>query len=104
MNDGLINRIKSMKWPFIMLALGILLMVIPGNSSRQSENSSEERLAAILKASEGVGETSVLISDTGVIVSCEGARNAQVRLRILAAVEAYTGFRSDKVTILILKK
>ena len=35
-----------------------------------------------------------------VIVVCEGAAKASVRLDILRAVYSYTGFGSDKVTIL----
>ncbi len=105
MGEGLSSKIKTLKWPIIILSVGILLMLLPGKSDGHTlPDSSEERLAALLSASEGVGETKVLISDTGVVVSCRGAGQAQVRLRILAAVESYTGFSSDKVTILVLEK
>ena len=39
-------------------------------------------------------------SDSGVVVVCEGAANPKVRLDIIRAVESYTGYSSDKITIL----
>ena len=51
---------------------------------------------------EGVGEAQVIISDNGVVVVCRGAENAAVRLDIIRAISAYTGFGSDRITILKL--
>ena len=42
----------------------------------------------------------LLISESGVVVVCQGAENARVRLDIIRAVSSYTGFTSDKITIL----
>ena len=36
----------------------------------------------------------------GAVVVCEGAANPKVRLDIIRAVESYTGYSSDKITIL----
>jgi hypothetical protein len=56
-----------------------------------------------LSQTQGVGKAQVLISDSGVVVACAGAANASVRLDIIRAVSSYTGFGSDKITILKLK-
>ena len=104
MNDGLVKRLLKFKWPIIILCAGVLLMLLPGKSEgTYPTGTPEERLACVLSASKGVGEAKVLISDSGVVVACRGADSAQVRLRILSAVESYTGFSSDKVTVLILE-
>jgi hypothetical protein len=41
-----------------------------------------------------------LLSDNGVVVVCDGAENAKVRLDIIRAISSYTGFTSGKITIL----
>ena len=51
-----------------------------------------------------MGEARVLVSDSGVVVACEGAASAEVRLDILRAVRSYTGFGTDKITILKLRQ
>ena len=56
----------------------------------------------MLSSVEGVGEAQVIISDTGVVVVCRGAENAAVRLDIIKAIGSYTGFGSDRITILKL--
>ena len=56
----------------------------------------------MLSRVEGVGEAQVIISDSGVVVVCRGAENAAVKLDIIRAISAYTGFGSDRITILKL--
>lgn len=93
------------RYPLLILLLGVLLMLLPGGktaSKRTAEDSEEARLQELLAATEGVGEARVLISDSGVVVVCRGAESAQVRLNILRAVGSFTGFGSDKITILKL--
>lgn len=93
------------KYPALILALGLMLMLIPTaeKEPNHAENDAQNALAAILSAAQGVGEARVLISDSGVVVACGGASNASVRLDIIRAVGSYTGFGSDKITILKLR-
>lgn len=95
---------ERMKYPLIVLALGIILILIPGGNSRESyETASDPTLAELLSNAKGVGECKVLISDNGALIVCEGAENAGVRLEIIHAVGSYTGYSSDKITILKMK-
>ena len=57
-------------------------------------------LCSVLSACEGVGEVKVIISEEGVVVVCEGANDAKVRLDIIRAVSSYTGFGTDRITVL----
>ena len=106
-HDAKIGQILlKYRYPLLILLLGVFLMLLPGGKSsarKEAEaDSGETRLQELLAASEGVGDARVLISDSGVVVVCSGAENAQVRLNILRAVASYTGFGSDKITILKL--
>lgn len=95
--------LEKLKYPLIVLAIGVLLMLLPTGSAGKTETSGpDELMAGILSCSEGVGSARVLISDTGVVVACGGADDAAVRLCIVRAVSSYTGFSSDKITILKL--
>ena len=96
--------LERMKYPLLVLALGIILMLIPGNNNSEGyETATDPTLAELLSNSKGVGECKVLISDNGALIVCEGAENAGVRLEIIHAVGSYTGYSSDKITILKMK-
>ena len=98
-----VSKLDKFKYPLIVLFIGVLLMLLPSGSSKQADNGDKDELmAGILACSEGVGEVRVLISDNGVVISCTGADDAKVRLNIIRAVSSYTGFSSDKITILKL--
>ena len=79
--NKLLPFLEKYKAPLLVLLLGIALMLIPTGSGR--------------------GETA-LLSENGVVVVCDGAENAAVRLDIIRAVGSYTGFGSDRITILKL--
>ena len=97
--------VEKWKYPILILLIGLLLMLIPTSREREAPAAgAQEALAAVLANTQGVGEARVLISDHGVVVACAGASNASVRLDIIRAVCSYTGFGSDKITILKLKK
>ena len=97
--------IEKWKYHLLILLIGLLLMLIPTSKEREtSADDAQGALAAVLQNTQGVGEARVLISDHGVVVACAGASNASVRLDIIRAVCSYTGFGSDKITILKLKK
>ena len=102
------NKTKAMdlldkfKYPLLILVLGVILMLLPTGSAKSEEAEGDERIQQMLSSVEGVGEAQVIISDNGVVVVCRGAKNAAVRLDIIRAISAYTGFGSDRITILKL--
>ena len=101
--EALLKKLDQIKYPLLVLAIGFLLILIPGRKRTQDETlSSEGGLSQLLSMADGVGEAEVLISEHGVLVICEGASDAAVKLDILRAVGSYTGFGSDKITILKL--
>ena len=97
---GKAELLGRFRYPFIILIAGVLLLLPSGSSQKNAESDSSGLLAQVLSCSEGVGNARVLISDSGVVVVCEGAANPKVRLDIIRAVESYTGYSSDKITIL----
>lgn len=101
---GLRAALVKWKYPILILLAGLMLLLLPVTEKKQEPGaeSAQEALAQILSRTQGVGEACVLISDSGVVVACGGASNAAVRLDIIRAVGSYTGFGSDKITILKL--
>lgn len=97
-----IETIGKYRYPLLILVIGLCLMLLPTSKAKETEPTGDERLRSVLALTEGVGEARVLISDSGVVVVCAGAENAKVRLDIIRAVRSYTGFGSDKITILKL--
>ena len=61
-----------------------------------------DRMQEILSHTRGVGRAMVLISEKGVVIACTGADDPQVRLDIIRAIGSYTGFGSDRITVLKL--
>ncbi|MDO4815386.1 MAG: hypothetical protein Q4A83_02120 [Bacillota bacterium] len=101
-----VNKLESIKkYRFLILAaaLGIVLLLLPSCSSEKvADTGDEERLERILESTDSVGKASVLLSENGVVVVCEGADSADVRLTVIKAVSAFTGFTTDKIQILKL--
>lgn len=93
------DRLKALRIPLLVLLLGIGLMLIPERGS-EGDQTPEEKLEQVLRQSSGVGACRVLVSENGVLVVCEGAEDPGIQLQILRAVTAYTGFASDKITVL----
>lgn len=93
--------LEKYKYPLIILALGLVLLLMPEmNDSKQTDVGKDTLLQQVLSASEGVGKAQVISSEKGLVIVCQGAENAKVRLDIIRAVSSYTGFASDKITIL----
>ena len=83
--------------------LALLLMLLPFSTAKsEAEDKPDRSLEEILACSRGVGEARVLVSESGVVVVCRGADDAAVRLDMIRAIHSYTGFGSDKITILKL--
>ena len=105
MSRDVLELAKKWKTPLFILLAGLLLLLLPGGEEKSvPAEPPEAALADILSKTQGVGEARVLISDSGVVVACDGASSAEVRLDILRAVRSYTGFGTDKITILKLRK
>lgn len=97
----LLGKLEKVKYPLLMLLLGIGILLIPARSAQQSEPGDvNQLLQQTLSCAQGVGEAKVIVSENGVVVVCRGAENAAVRLDIIRAVGSYTGFASDKITVL----
>lgn len=109
--SGVLEKLEKYKYLLLMLLLGLILILLPTGSkdSGQTVNSStateaEARLESVLGTIEGVGRIGVLYSEDGVVVVCSGAESARVRLDVVNAVTAYTGYGSDRVTVLKMKQ
>ena len=104
MGDRLKAQLNKFKYPLLALVLGLIIMLpLPiGGSSSQSVSSQtdEQRLAAVLQRCDGVGNVTALLSETGAVIVCDGADDAAVRLSVIKAVEAFTGFSSDSIQVI----
>ena len=95
------ENLNKLKYPAIILLVGIMLMLMPtGTKKSEGGKAGNTDFAELLSSIEGVGEAKVLISESGVVVVCKGAANATVRLKVTNAVRSYTGFSTEKITIL----
>lgn len=97
--------LEKYKYPLIILILGLVLLLLPsGAGSGLEADSGDYLLQQVLACSKGVGDARLISSENGVVIVCEGANDAAVRLEIIRAVGSYTGFGSDKITILKMVK
>ena len=104
--SGVWERMAKYKYLLLVLLLGLGLLLWPTGSSGGGSGRTEQeaRLEEVLCEIEGAGRVSVLYSDEGVAVVCEGASSARVRLDIVNAVSAYTGFGSDRIEVLGMER
>ena len=98
------KSIGQYKYPIIVLVSGLLLITMPISSSssekKDTQLNDEERLEYILRQCNGVGDASVLISDNGAVIVCDGADDPGVLLAVTNAAKAFTGFSSDRIQVL----
>lgn len=104
-----LETLGKYKYLLLLLLLGLILLLWPtggggGAAPDEGRTEAEARLEAVLGEVSGAGRVSVLYSDEGVAVVCEGASSAQVRLDIVNAVSAYTGFGSDRIKVLSMER
>lgn len=106
MSDKLKRAFNLYKYPLIVIILGLTLMLLPSKSTAATMESSDESalLQETLGVISGVGETKALVSENGVVIVCEGADKASVKLDIINAVKSYTGFSADKICVLKISK
>ena len=107
-NKKVLDGLKKYKYPLIVLIVGLVLLLIPSGSTKSSSDAGlsndEQRLAAILESSRGVGSANVLISEHGAVVVCDGAADPEVKLRVVKSVEAYTGLSCDEIQVLLTRQ
>ncbi|MEG1632706.1 MAG: hypothetical protein RR314_01515 [Oscillospiraceae bacterium] len=112
MMDGVIKQLGKYKYLLLVLFVGIILILLPGRSAyvaegeppSQTATKEEARLEEVLGEIAGVGRVCVLRSEEGVAVVCEGADSAQVRLSVTEAVMRYTGYGSERITVLKMEQ
>lgn len=101
-----LKKLDRFKYPLLVVLIGMTILLLP--TGAKEESAAEEQTVVTLQSAlehiEGVGEVQVIISDKGAVVVCAGAENAEIRLDIIKAVCTYTGFGSDKVTVLKMSK
>ncbi|MCD7845447.1 MAG: hypothetical protein LUG57_06290 [Oscillospiraceae bacterium] len=97
----LAERLGSWKYVVLVGLVGLALLAWPsGLTAGESDAATEEaRLEALLSQMEGVGEVSLLLSDSGAAIVCQGADSAAVCLIVTEAVRCYTGLGADKIEI-----
>ena len=123
-----LKKLSKSKYVLLVLLLGLVMLLLPGGKSdSKSANSPPavaaatqanalaldatgvalyaegENLADLLSKIEGVGRCEVLMSNAGVVIVCEGANSAKVKLDVTNAAMSYTGFGSDKITVMKMK-
>ncbi len=92
--------IAKYKYPLLILVFGLALMLIPGRTENTQDPEADSKIEQILSCTQGVGEAKVLVSESGVVIVCPGADSPKVRLEIIKAISAYTGFGADRITVL----
>lgn len=96
-----LNKLEKYKYPFLILIIGVILLAAPVSGNIDHKEPDEaELLCRVLACSQGVGNAEVIVSENGVVVVCMGANDPQVKLDIICAVSSYTGFTSDRITVL----
>lgn len=81
-----------------------VLLAVQGSVSRELAESEEGALVVSENGRERVVELYYVNPEyRGAVIVCEGAGSAEVRLRILQAVSAFTGLTSDKISIMAME-
>lgn len=92
---------------------GAILLMLPTGKTESAGarfDTEEEKLAEVLSGTEGAGRVKVLLREErggeyrGVVVVCEGADRAEVRLRLVKAVSAFTGLGANEIIVLKMEE
>ena len=98
-----LKSLGKYKYILLLIACAVVLLLLPAGGSDTGDGGSsaaESRLEYVLSGIEGVGRVSVLCSEEGAAVVCDGAGDAAVRLAVVQAVSNYTGLGSSRITVL----
>lgn len=88
------------KYILLLLLAALVLLLLPSGSGSGGAEGEEARLEQVLSEVAGAGRVSVLCSENGAAVVCDGASDAAVRLALTRAVSDYTGLGSDRISVL----
>lgn len=116
MDKGFIKYIKEKKditKIAIVIALGLVLIFIGGRREKEEvrdDTDFEDRLAAACREVEGVGACEVFVycgTENGqdkadiesVIVICEGADSAEVRLKLTEMLSSFLGIGTNRIRV-----
>lgn len=94
-----IRKLSGYKYVILVAVVGLLLLLWPSGQDLGAEGGEEQRVAELLTRMEGVGKASVLLSENGAVIVCEGGESASVRLHVTQAVRSYTGLGADQIVI-----
>ena len=95
------ETLDKLKFPLLALLLGLLILLLPTKKEQTTaEADGNQLLQQTLACTQGVGRVRVIVSEQGVVVVCQGADDARVRLEIIRAIGSYTGFTSERITVL----
>lgn len=103
------EQFEKYKYLILVLFIGIILISLPTSSDTAAcsgatyASEEETRLEEVLSKIDGVGETAVLYSAEGITIVCEGAEKSSVKLNIINAVTAYTGYAVNKISVVKMK-
>lgn len=98
-----LKSLGKYKYILLLIACAVVLLLLPAGGSDTGDvgsSAAESRLEYVLSGIEGVGRVSVLCSEEGAAVVCDGAGDAAVRLAVVQAVSNYTGLGSSRITVL----
>lgn len=97
----ILQKLSGYKYPLLVLLIGVMLMLLPGGIRSPTAGEEEAcEFASLIERIDGVGQCGIALSETGVVVVCEGAEEPTVRFALLQAIRAYTGFTSERIAIL----
>ena len=99
-----LETLGKYKYLLLLLLLGLILLLWPtgggsGAEPDEGRTEAEARLEAVLGEVSGAGRVSVLYSDEGVAVVCEGAGSAPVASRVIDVVTTSLGITSLQVCV-----
>ncbi len=97
-----LRALGKYKYVLLLMLCAALLLMLPQGGGEAADGASEveRRLEQVVSDIDGAGRVSVLCSEDGAAVVCDGAGSAAVRLDIVRAVGAYTGLGADRISVL----
>ena len=112
--EGLRAAAGKYKYAILAALLGVLLMLLPAGSRREtaaavpeSRPTVQSEMEATLASLDGAGRLRLTLTVepgterwAGAVIVCEGGGSAAVRLQLTQAVSALTGLPSDRIIVM----
>ncbi|GHU91460.1 hypothetical protein FACS1894202_12930 [Clostridia bacterium] len=108
MTEKLKGFMGRYKYVALVIAVGLVLLLWPNAPPAQTPSAEEpvvagdlgQTLETLLTQTEGVGKVTVLLTQKGAVIVCDGAEDAVVRGRVTESVAAATGLGYDKISVI----